>query len=276
MCGSCHDVVNGHGLALERTLAEWRDSIYNSPDPLTRTSCSDCHMRSKIAPIATDGPERRLHGHLMAGVDVHLNEHPDAERQKAAVQRELDTAVGLSICVRGGGASGTEIFVELSNLGVGHAIPSGAGHYRRMWVELEVEDASGERLLSRGLEEPEAFVMKEVLLDAEGAPTEAPWAAVEHTTTLLMPPVPTADGHRDFPQRRRYGVAEAVGRVQVAVKFRPMPLELLESLAASGEIAPEVPGRAATFTMVELDWTEATSVEGLLLPEQVEVRCVSR
>ena len=277
MCGSCHDVVNGHGFALERTLEEWRESIFGSPEALVRASCGDCHMRSRIAPVATDSPDRRLHGHMMPGVDVHLSEHPDAERQRAAVQTELEIAVRSRVCVRGN-ASGSEVFVELTNIGAGHAVPSGAGHYRRMWVELRAEGPDGAVLLTRDLEADDAWVMREVLLDEAGQPTDAPWAAVEHESTMLMPPQAGArpGEHRDFPQLRRYGVAGEIGRVELSLKFRPMPLDLLEDLAASGEIAADVPGRAATFTMFDLAWTSAEASEARLPVYDVEVRCVER
>jgi len=277
MCGSCHDVVNGHGLALERTLAVWRDSVFGASDAEGRASCGDCHMRSRIAPVATDGPERRLHGHLMPGVDVHLVEHPGAERQRAAVQADLYSAVRPRLCVRGG-PSGAEVFVELTNTGAGHAVPSGAGHYRRMWIVLRALGPDGELLLARGLTDEDAWIMREVLLDETGAPTEAPWAAVDHTSTLLMPPSPGArpGEHIDHPELRRYGVAGEVVRVELTVKLRPMPLELLESLVESGEIAADVPARAATFTLAELAWTPGDAVQERLPVYDVEVRCVER
>lgn len=277
MCGSCHDVVNGHGLALERTFDEWRASIFGSPDPLVRAGCGDCHMRSRVAPVATEGPERRLHGHMMPGVDVHLTSHPDAQRQRDAVQAELAFSVRSRVCVRGG-ASGAEVFVELTNIGAGHGIPSGAGHYRRMWVELRVEGPDGSVLLARDLGDDDAWVMREVLLDEAGEPTDAPWAAIDHRATLLLPPGPGARAgeHVDHPQLRRYGVAGEVARAELTVKLRPMPADLLESLVASGEIAPDVPGRAATFTVTDLVWTAADAAPARLPVYDVEVRCVSR
>ncbi len=47
LCGSCHDVVNGHGVAIERSFAEWQASAFASSGGST---CGQCHMSKSPEP----------------------------------------------------------------------------------------------------------------------------------------------------------------------------------------------------------------------------------
>ncbi|HEY3253729.1 MAG TPA: multiheme c-type cytochrome, partial [Polyangiaceae bacterium] len=73
LCGSCHDVVNGHGVAIERSFAEWQASAFASSSGST---CGQCHMSksSEPGPIADvpGAPVRERHSHQFPGVDLAL------------------------------------------------------------------------------------------------------------------------------------------------------------------------------------------------------------
>ena len=47
-CGSCHDIVNQHGAAVERTFQEWQQTLFAKP-PLGLTCASGCHMTGRAS-----------------------------------------------------------------------------------------------------------------------------------------------------------------------------------------------------------------------------------
>jgi hypothetical protein len=137
LCGSCHDVVNGHGVALERTFAEWQASVFSQAPG--GTTCGQCHMQRGAVPgpVATvpGAPSRSAHAHTFAGVDLAITPFPETDAQRTAVQTSLDSTIQSALCVKGSGAS-SSILVVLDNVGAGHAWPSGAAQDRRAWVEV--------------------------------------------------------------------------------------------------------------------------------------------
>jgi hypothetical protein len=136
LCGSCHDIVTPAGVHMERTFAEWRESLYSDPEK-GALSCGQCHMRGRDDVVATvDGaPTRRVHSHAFPGVDVALTDFPHREEQRALIQRELDFTLGAQICVEEFPGS-TEILIDLENVAAGHSWPSGSAPDRRAWVEI--------------------------------------------------------------------------------------------------------------------------------------------
>ena len=78
LCGSCHDIVTPKGVHLERTFAEWRDTLYGSLDADRPMTCGQCHMSGRDDVIAQveGAPLRRAHGHAFPGVDLALTPFP--------------------------------------------------------------------------------------------------------------------------------------------------------------------------------------------------------
>jgi hypothetical protein len=78
MCGACHDVVLTRAFApsdlpLERTYAEWQDSVFAPAPGRAGLGCSGCHLPVvDTGPVALvpGAPVRSRHGHGFFGVEV--------------------------------------------------------------------------------------------------------------------------------------------------------------------------------------------------------------
>ncbi|HTM44286.1 MAG TPA: multiheme c-type cytochrome [Polyangiaceae bacterium] len=174
LCGACHDVLTPAGVHLERTYAEWHNSIFGpTPGGVAaathdgQLSCGGCHMPTSIGSAAPgvdrNLPQRTLHDHRFPAVDVALvgagssgvnegsvadasvndasrdgliNLDPAAADQRARVQALLDTSLGIEICTQALSGQNSAVFVTLENSAAGHRWPSGASQDRRMWVEV--------------------------------------------------------------------------------------------------------------------------------------------
>ena len=151
MCGSCHDVRNGHGLDLEQTFAEWKDSVFSRTEG--GATCGQCHMPASLKemPASTmrDSPLRRVHDHTMPGVDVALTPFPEREEQRRLVEEALAGTVQSALCVLPQGAN-SRLQLVLDNGGAGHGFPSGATSDRRFWAEVLAEQG-GVPLYSSGV-----------------------------------------------------------------------------------------------------------------------------
>src|SRR5690606_18278930 len=153
VCSSdlCHDIVNDRGVHLERTYAEWQDSVYSQPDG--GATCGQCHMprsRAAMRVVLDDrAPRRRTHSHLLPGVDLALTPFPGRDVQAAAVRELLDTTLQSALCVRGNEGA-AEIQVVLDNVGAGHHFPSGSSQDRRAWIEV-VAYKDGEVIYQSGV-----------------------------------------------------------------------------------------------------------------------------
>lgn len=263
LCGSCHDVVTPAGVHLERTYAEWLDSPFNSDDPAQRTTCNDCHMPGRRARITNveGAPIRRHHDHSMPGVDIALTPFPEAQAQRALVQRELDTMIVSEVCVvpRAGGA---EVEIYLENLTAGHNIPSGASHDRRLWVEL-VASLGGETVYSSGvvadgepvayLPDPDLWLLSERGYDANGDVAHMFWDIVRTEAEVLPSPTlvpPGAPGYVNPHVGRRYVVlGETPDRIDLRLRMRPIGLDVLDDLIDSGDLDPAVRDAMPTFDL---------------------------
>ena len=150
LCGSCHDVVNGHAVAIERSFAEWQASAFSGSNGST---CGQCHMpkSSEPGPIADvpGAPARARHSHQFPGVDLALTPFPEAEAQRTAVQSLLDTTLQTALCVRGTGTN-ANLVVVVDNVASGHKWPSGAAQDRRAWFEVAAF-SQGRELVSQRL-----------------------------------------------------------------------------------------------------------------------------
>ncbi|HET6585751.1 MAG TPA: cytochrome c family protein [Nannocystaceae bacterium] len=296
MCGSCHDIVNGHGTAIERTYQEWTASFYSDPaavNPLLveyyGQSCNDCHMRGSKEPIA-DFPgvqTRNLRDHRFVGVDLALTDWPDAERgpalledQRAHAQEFMDPEVCVGLCVNPVDGGGTEIELWLHNEFAGHHFPSGAAQDRRLWVELEgfAGDtsvlstgvvAADESIDAAAIADPTLWVLRDFAYGLDDEPVKMFWeiARVEENTLAVAAEAGLVYDKTTW-KNRKWVVDGPVDRATVKLNLRPIPFELVDELAEDG-LDPAVKARIPTFTLAQTvrEWTPDTAtmtdLEGL-------------
>ncbi|MEM6927696.1 MAG: multiheme c-type cytochrome [Myxococcota bacterium] len=280
LCGSCHDVVTSSGAHIERTYAEWQQSVFATPG--ADLSCSRCHMRGVdgfAAQVRRAAP-RRVHEHAMPGVDVALTDFPEREDQRARVQEFLDDTLSASLCVLPSAGATTPVVVSLDNVASGHSFPSGATSDRRIWVEIEAFSGE-ERIWSSGSmpegQSVEAFAAEpghddvwrvhSTLLDADGSPTPFFWNAAAIDESRLLRTHTTLDpsdpAYIETAQSRNFLVTGGVpDRIRMAVHVRPMPLDLLDELVDGGWLDPAVRDALPTFTLAptRLEWTPDVAV----------------
>lgn len=241
-CGACHDVLTPGGVAVERTYAEWSESVFaHEPGGL---SCAACHMPGRDAPAAFGGRTRRVHDHGLAAVDVATTPWPGGDEQRALIARDLAGVLSARLCTVPVGG-GVRFDVTLDNVQGGHAFPSGVTHARRAWVELVVEEA-GAVTRTVGLDDPEAWVLGSRFLGPGGDEVAHVWDAAEIASQLL-PPAVTRDPQDPayyHAVTRSFFVAGAPDVARVTVRLQPVARELLDLLVAAGELDDAV--RAAT------------------------------
>lgn len=300
LCGSCHDIVNGHGVHLERTFREWQDSVFSAPQ--VGTSCGQCHMDRdpELGPAvkAPEAPLRELHSHRFPAVDLALTPFPGAGVLARETQSFLDTSLQTALCVRGTGRA-AQLQVVLDNVAAGHAFPSGAAQDRRVWLEV-VATAEGETLYESGVVAPgeglgsanldELFWIGDCMLGERGRQVRMFWEARDVESNLL-PGQQTFDAadprfyqtHRwvDFP-RKSATIPRFPDRVTLNVKLLPFELEVFDSLVESGDLV-DAPGATVAEMRAqlaprsvgkELVWTPDTATE-TFVDRGVPVSCVS-
>jgi hypothetical protein len=268
LCGSCHDIVvpahisgGTQDAALERTFQEWQGSIFAQKSNVAATCGSGgCHFNSEYnVPVANypGVPTRPLrHMHDFPGVDVALTDFPNKEAQRAAVQATLSTSLRVAAC----GDQLTGYAIEIENVSVGHAVPSGASQDRRLWVEIHAWDTSGQEhsigVVPRGVpvtqyqaeQDPGMFLFRDIPVDKDGNPTHMFWKVadvpkenrqvlqVPITTDILNPNYHTVGDVFDRPLP---GLAFVpLTRYTVTVHMSPIGLEVIDDLIASGDLPP--------------------------------------
>ncbi len=306
LCGSCHDVVNGHGTAIERTFAEWQASAFAAPNGNT---CGQCHMAQGTAqaPIAdvAGAPPRTRHSHQFPGVDLALQDFPEADAQRQAVQTLLDTTLQTALCVRGTG-SNASIQVIADNVASGHDWPSGAAQDRRAWFEVSAF-ANGAELYHSGnvptgtdptaLADVDLWLVRDCMLDANGNAVNGLWDAASVDSNLLpgqltfdpsSPLFYQSHVTRTFPRDPLASLSAFPDRATLDLHLLPFPLDLFDQLFASpGALGLSADAVAALRSQLlplslgkELVWTPAAAADtahgGLSYIDQgVPVACVT-
>ncbi|MET0342021.1 MAG: multiheme c-type cytochrome [Polyangiales bacterium] len=291
MCGACHDVVTPAGVALERSFKEYKHGIFSKSAPgstLAFDSCVGCHMPPKpgVAAEVAGAPERTLHEHLWPGVDVPLTAFPNSAALRSAVE---DCELSRSVQFFKLEVTPPDLFTFQIETGAGHNQPSGAAQDRRMWLEFLAYDASGNLLesVSSGniaegeLEEkpvgdpkhdPNLFMLRDRIYDAEGKQAHMFWDARKsaaypdgHASSVL--PVATTtyvEGQNAVVKqyRARGPDGKLPARVTARLRIRPIGLDTLQDLVASGDLDPAVVKAMPTLTFgAQIAWTPA---DGLL------------
>ncbi len=274
LCGSCHDIVNGHGVHLERTYEEWQKSLF-SHGHNSGLTCNQCHMQRLSGVAAVDPPAkpplRTLHMHLFPAVDTALTEFPDQDVQRAAVDCELKSAVLLRLC-----PSTTPVAAPVTvtlETNAGHRFPSGASADRRMWVELTAYDKNDKIIYSSGsfkpgdvIEAPDGagegkpWVFHDAQYDKDGNEALMFWDAVPHEpdastltcgNTLPEAVTAVAGSHSCEKPYRFVPAAPPTDHIRVQVHLQPIGREILDSLVTSGDLDPAIAAKMPSLTLTD-------------------------
>jgi len=277
LCGSCHCVESpDHTVQLERTYREWYDTLYADQTYGRQQTCGMCHMQGRDGFAAdVDGvSEVRVHSHLFPGVDVAVTDFPDRDVQLAAVQRALDTTVwsDLRVCV-----TPTETVIELTleNVAAGHSFPSGSAHDRRVWVELVARGGDEVRFETGVLAEdepvppwddPDLWRLGNRFLDADGEEVIGMWEARATDARVLSGPAaatPVEPGWVETHFTRTWRLSDLdIDEVSARVLMRPIGLEILDELIASGDLDPSRLEATRTFDLAGAAQTWSLELDG--------------
>lgn len=272
LCGGCHDIVTPRGIHLERTYAEWQASLFAKNLQGGDLSCSGCHMSGSTGVAAhVDGvPARRVHDHSMPGVDLALTPFPESDAQRAAVERELATVLSANLCVYTVNSRYT-VVVFLENIGAGHSFPSGAGQDRRVWLEL-VAYKNGQVLLETGtvkdgesvasVTDPMLWQFRDWVYGEGGKPVHMFWDVASITTELLESQGAANVADPTFLSThayRTFEVDEEPDRVTMRMRMRPVGLDVLDDLVASGDLDPAIVAKMQTIDLKSsvIEWLPA-------------------
>lgn len=259
MCGSCHDIVNGHGVRIERTFEEFKTTIFATAEQ-GKLSCSGCHMVGFDNEVVADFDgvgTRTRHEHTFPGVDVALTPWPGGELQLAGIERDLFPSIIPTLCV----TPEPLIRYRLDNVFAGHMIPSGAAADRRVWMEIKAytDDtvawefgavAEGQPMVDVV---PKPYQIRDHFYDGDGNEVHMFWEAESYESNLLPPSVTNDPSDPrffhsvdfDFPEV----IAATADRVEAVVHIRPIGLDVLDDLIASGHLDPEIRDEVPTFTL---------------------------
>jgi hypothetical protein len=269
LCGTCHDVVNGHGIHLERTLDEHKASSSS----IARSgkegglSCQTCHMPStETALVATathvELTPRPLHEHRWAAVDIALtDDFPGQEAHRRATECALADAARILRVATDRSPGIIDVDIETD---AGHRTPSGAAQDRRLWLEITAYDAQGNVLLESGkiedgaLEQPPAgdprhdpqlCMFRDHLYDAEDHEVHMFWEAEKEPKSRLLPPLTDINTPHSLPCSYRIPGGKRPSRITLRMRMRPIGMDVLNDLVSSGDLAPAFVQKMPTFTL---------------------------
>jgi len=285
LCGSCHDIENGHGTKIERTFEEWNASIFSRVP--SGNTCGQCHMVQSVKqePIAQNSPgvfARLTHEHTLHGVDLALTPFPQADVQRKKVQDFLDTSIQSALCVSAVSGSTTSVRVILDNVRAGHGIPSGSAQDRRLWVEL-IGYTGDKQIFASGVvpdgvaatKNPDAdpanyWLMRDCMFDRPGSNKEVHmfWEAGDYEgNALAVKTTSDSSDPRFFLSHviRKYpdnggGFAGNADRITMRLRLRAMDRDVLDELVESHDLDPAVRDAIPTLDVGPmLTWTPATA-----------------
>lgn len=282
LCGGCHDIVNDNGVHLERTFAEYKESIFSEDGTIAFVTCSGCHMPTRPGFAALDqtgGPvaSRLVHSHLWPGVDIAVTAWHDREAYEKAVECALDQSISLIMEETGmsrGEQPGITYTVETQ---AGHKMPSGASQDRRLWIEMRAFDAAGREVCTLGAVpdgEPAAGFLdpiacatsggggfplfRDIVFDENGEETHMFWRPAPSSaspTGYINVALPAATEIVDGEILQHsfdvtYPIFDpSITRVTVRMKMRPIDFDVLQELVDEDLLDPAVLDEIPTFTL---------------------------
>ena len=159
-CSGCHDVINTRNVQVEATYTEWQKSIY----PARGIPCQVCHMKwdSGTAAIGSN-VKRRVHSHVMAGVDVPLTDFPGRDQMISEVGYLLNNSIHTEFLppLQINRGQSLPLIYSLTNSITGHNVPSGTIFERQMWVQVEVVNEKGDTLYRSGMLDPNGDLLND-------------------------------------------------------------------------------------------------------------------
>lgn len=279
MCGTCHDIVNtynAHNYPLEQTYSEWQQSFFSQVNAGFQ-SCQTCHMdearEDRPAALSSGYPgvptsARHPHEHLFPGVDVALTPFPNSGAMQSAVEEcQLRGNVNyLDIELEQPTARFNVSFETMA----GHGQPSGATQDRRMWMEVVGKDAAGNVIYKEGQiedgmveetpDKPHRCIMRTYTLDDQGKETHNFWEAAKKDEPRSQPiPVPKtaqAGTHTRVCSFPAPGLTP-IPHLEITLKMRPMGIDVLNDLVATGHLQQDVVARMPTHTV----WTRTAEFD---------------
>ena len=197
------------------------------------------------APVAgqstENGPvKERLYRHNFTGAQHQLVglRNPALEQESLALLRASAT---LSARIDGT-VDNRQLVVRVTNVGAGHAFPTGVADFREIWLELTVTDANGNIVLTsgqpvNGAVPEDARLFRKVFGDAEGKPVGLKfWRYAKLLEDTRIP----ADGWRDeaWPLP-----ADAQGpfKADIRLNFRTYPKWVSDAVRAAEPDLPAPP-----------------------------------
>jgi hypothetical protein len=292
MCGGCHDIVTPNGVELERTFREYRHGIFSKSatgEPPAFDSCVGCHMPGDPGFAATGKglPQRLVHRHLWPAVDVALTDFPHRDAMRGAVERcELPTSISFFTLE----VTPPDLFTFQIETNAGHNQPSGAAQDRRLWLEVSAYDAKGNllenvssgRITDGALEEyppgdpkhdPNLLLLADRIFDVRGKPVHMFWEAEkspQHPDGFESNLLPGANvtylpgRHAIVKQYRISGPEGLPARVTARLRLRPIGMDVLQDLVASGDLDEALLAQMPTLDFGHrLEWTPK---KGLMRP----------
>jgi hypothetical protein len=299
MCGSCHDVVNGHGVRIERSFQEWQSSVFANPEfaALNLSCASGCHMPSRFGLVA-EGPglnttvrdKPAVHSHMWPGIDQALVPFPEADAQRAAIQKLLDSSLTIKgpvprdgptkvpggICIEQPGT----ISVRIDNIGSGHAWPSGSAFDRRAWLEVIAYRADNSVVFQSGVVpdgmDPEdigddnLLGMWDRVYKADDTEAHFFWEITRNDPSSLLKVATTNDPFDpayDHSLTKKYVNVPNLGEIDhitARVRIRAFPHAVLDELVSSGDLAPGYNEKLVTLDVggATKTWNAATAGTG--------------
>lgn len=294
MCGSCHDIVTPGGAHIERTFAEWSQSLFATE---TGQTCGACHMRPSagLQPVA-NAPgvfARSSHSHAFAGIDRALTPFSNLAEQKREIASLLDASIQASLCVRRAGST-AQARVILDNVFAGHSFPSGASADRRVWVEL-IATKQGKVVYQTGVvadgapvapgpHDPDLWLLRDRHFDAAGETTHLFGLTRCYESRLLPFPVTANPADPRFYQRNVVREFPADGSsfplpdsISARVLILPVGLEVLDDLIASGDLDPALRGRMETMQIgPTMTWQPGAATPFVERETGAAYECVTR
>jgi hypothetical protein len=302
MCGTCHDIVNQSGFHLERTLAEYQSTFFSDPaNPASFQTCQSCHMdkadnqelvaqKSGYPGVTTH--VRDVHSHLFPGVDLPLTEFPGGDVMRRAVE-DCKLPISITYFTVDPNPPGARFTVNLETQ-AGHAQPSGASQDRRMWLEVTGYDANGTVVyqspqvgdadLESTAAKPQPCLMRDYTLDASGNEALMFWNATSLDTSrgdqpIPLPNQPQKGTHTRICKFPAPGIS-IISRLQFKLRMRPVGMDVLQDLVASGHLSPDVVAKVPILTVQtrNVHFDQPTSqyvVDDTLLDDGTPPDCVT-
>ena len=188
MCASCHSLITnsvdlqgeytGETFVEQATYHEWLNSSYNTPSPITSTTCQNCHMPSIEDSIVIASNLLFLQGrtpfalHDLVGANTFMLELMKNNKEALGVKASdaaydetimktmemlQQQSVDLKLNIFESTQDTAFFSVEITNK-TGHKFPSGYPS-RRAFIELVVVSEMGDTLFASGLLQPDYEVV---------------------------------------------------------------------------------------------------------------------